>query len=300
MKKRVIYTDKNMRELKCALDGRFPLRIEHERLSDFLHNTAHFHWHPELEFAYVTQGSVICQANDTAYRLEAGNGIFFNTNTLHAYLLPEGEEDCLYKAILFEPSLLGQPESLIYEEYITPVLSNPCISGLFLDKTVYWQKELLSVLEEIALCHLNKPPCAKLRFLELLTRLWRILCENTAAVPEALPYPGKDIARMKQAMTYIQQSYSGVITLDDIAASCSLSQSECCRLFRRILHQSPMEYVISCRIRKSLPLLAGGRLTITEIAGMTGFQSSSYFAETFKKQTGMTPSAYRKEQLTVG
>ena len=30
---------------------------------------------------------------------------------------------------------------------------------------------------------------------------------------------------------------------------------------------------------------------------MTGFQSSSYFAETFKKQTGMTPSAYRKQFL---
>ena len=79
MQKRIIYTDKNMRELNRTLDGRFPLRVEHERLSDFLHSTALFHWHPEVEFAFVTDGSVICQINDTPCRLTAGDGIFFNT-----------------------------------------------------------------------------------------------------------------------------------------------------------------------------------------------------------------------------
>ena len=75
MQKRIIYTDKNMRELNRTLDGRFPLRVEHERLSDFLHSTAVFHWHPEVEFALVTDGSVICQINDTPCRLTAGDGI---------------------------------------------------------------------------------------------------------------------------------------------------------------------------------------------------------------------------------
>lgn len=296
MQKRIIYTDKNMRELNRTLDGRFPLRVEHERLSDFLHSTALFHWHPEVEFALVTDGSVICQINDTPCRLTAGDGIFFNTNVLHAYL-PDEKNDCLYKAILFDPVLLGQPGSFIFEEMITPLLSNSNLTGLPLSSTVDWQRELLSIIKEIALLDLNRASFLQLRFLELLSRLWRILYENTMETVTDHSRSGKDIARMKQAMTYIQQSYGSLITLDDIADACTLSQSECCRLFRRILHQSPMEYVISCRIEKSLPLLADGRLPITEIAGMTGFQSSSYFAETFKKQTGMTPSAYRKQFL---
>ena len=83
------------------------------------------------------------------------------------------------------------------------------------------------------------------------------------------------------------------ISLADIAASANISQSECCRLFRRILHQSPNEYVISCRISKSLGLLAEGRLSMTEIAGLCGFQSSSYFSETFKKVIGMSPRDYK-------
>lgn len=297
MTKRIIYTDKNMRELKLPLDGRFPLRVENERLSDYLHSTVPFHWHPAVEFAYVVQGSVICQANDTVRRLEPGNGMFFNTNTLHAYF-PVEKKDCVYKAILFDPSLLGLPGSFIYEERIVPILSNPASFGLFLAPAVNWQQELLAILEQIVSLVPTKVPCPELQNLELLARLWRILYENTSGAEDKLPRSSwRDIERMKQAMLYIQQSYDGPVTLEDIAASCSLSQSECCRLFNRILHQSPMEYVISCRIEKSLPLLAEGRLSVTEIAGMTGFQSSSYFAETFKKQTGMTPSSYRKEHL---
>lgn len=298
MTKRIIYTDKNMRELKFALDGRFPLRIEHERLSDYLHNTVQFHWHSAVEFAYITEGSVICQANDAIYHLKSGNGIFFNINTLHGYL-PDGKNDCLYKALIFDPSLLGAPGSFIYEKRIMPILSNPGAFGLPLEPGVNWQGEILSLLKQIISCDLEQVSCRELHNLEHLAKLWRILYENITEKEENFPNSsGRDISRMKQAMLYIQQSYSSLITLDDIAAVCSLSQSECCRLFNRILHQSPMEYVISCRIEKSLPLLAEGRLSITEIAGRTGFQSSSYFAETFKKQTGMTPSAYRKKYLT--
>ena len=43
-----------------------------------------------------------------------------------------------------------------------------------------------------------------------------------------------------------------------------------------------------------MSMLAKGGLSMTEIAEQTGFQSSSYFSETFKRLTGMTPSAYKK------
>ena len=293
MHKKTICTDKNQRELNKALSGRFPVCVEHEQLFDFIKRTVLVHWHPELEMAVVLEGSLICQVNGISYSLNPGEGIFINTNTLHAYF-PANEKDCIYKAVRFDPSLIGQPGSLIYEDYILPVLSSPRLSGIFLsDKP--WQKEILFSIREIARLDLDKVSCPELKILELITKLWTLLYENTVKSISKEPQSARDIARMKQAMTYIQNTYQTPVTLDDIASSCSLSQSECCRLFRRILHQSPMEYVISFRISKSLPLLSGGTLSITEIAGQTGFQSSSYFTETFRKLTGMTPTQYRKE-----
>ena len=32
-----------------------------------------------------------------------------------------------------------------------------------------------------------------------------------------------------------------------------------------------------------------------EVASMVGYEDSSYFARTFKKRTGMTPTQYRRE-----
>ena len=63
MQKRIIFTDEKKRELNKPIDGRFPLHIEHENIQDFLRCQVPFHWHPELEMAFVTKGSIICQAN---------------------------------------------------------------------------------------------------------------------------------------------------------------------------------------------------------------------------------------------
>ena len=100
---------------------------------------------------------------------------------------------------------------------------------------------------------------------------------------------------MRRALTFIEAHHLERITLADIAASMALSEGECCRLFRRMLRTSPMDYAISCRIRESLSLLAAGRLSVTEIAQRTGFSGSSYFTETFRRIMGMTPSAYRRQ-----
>lgn len=299
MKKRVIFTDEKKRELNMPLDGRFPLRIEHENIQDFLRCRIPFHWHPELEMAFVTKGSIICQANGTSYRLTEGTGILFNTNVLHGYM-QDGDEGCLYKALLYDVSLLfGQPGSLVYEHYTAPFLSNTALSSIFLDGSSPWQQELIDTAISMADKDLQQAPFLELSLLEGITKIWRLLCEHTGTEQPSSSRSVKDITRMKTVMAYIQEHCGGPISLAELASVCSLSQSECCRLFRRILHQSPNEYVISCRISKSLGLLAEGRLTMTEIAGLCGFQSSSYFSETFKKVIGMTPRDY-KHLVTPG
>ncbi|MGO5164877.1 MULTISPECIES: AraC family transcriptional regulator [unclassified Candidatus Paralachnospira] len=293
MQKRIIFTDEKKRELNKPIDGRFPLHIEHENIQDFLRCQVPFHWHPELEMAFVTKGSIICQANGATYRLTEGTGIFFNTNVLHAYM-QDDDNGCLYKAILCDISLLfGPPGSLIYERYIAPFLSDTTRSSILLDSSSSWQRELIDTAVSMADKDLQQAPFLELSLLEGITKIWRLLCEHTGAERPASSRSVRDITRMKAAMAYIQEHCGGSISLAELASVCSLSQSECCRLFRRILHQSPNEYVISCRISKSLGLLAEGRLSMTEIAGLCGFQSSSYFSETFKKVIGMSPRDYK-------
>jgi len=75
--------------------------------------------------------------------------------------------------------------------------------------------------------------------------------------------------------------------------------SECCRIFKRTIHVTPFEYLISHRINQSILLLKNTDKNITEIALNTGFGSISYYIEKFKTQTGYTPKKYRHHSRLV-
>lgn len=54
------------------------------------------------------------------------------------------------------------------------------------------------------------------------------------------------------------------------------------------------------RVRKAQQLLLHTRHKISDIAGQCGFNSFSQFNRIFNKQSGMSPSAFRKAQGLSG
>jgi transcriptional regulator GlxA family with amidase domain len=75
-----------------------------------------------------------------------------------------------------------------------------------------------------------------------------------------------------------------------------MCRSKCCRLFKQILHQTAIEYLLHYRIKKSLSLLTETDLNITEISDACGFRSASYYTEVFNKIIGISPRDYRKKK----
>lgn len=299
MEKRIVKTDNKQRELGQSLDGNFPLAVNYEKLSDFFHDTFGCHWHPELEFAFVIQGSMEFQINGTPYILKKGDGIFINTNALHT-ARQVSQEDCSYRVIRFDPSLIGGvSESSIYEKYINPILSCASLACHSLSNEIEWQKKIIDSLFKISILYKEQPVCYELDILSTLIFMWHLLYENTIKNESNIGMNSKDVIRMKKALLFIQTSYKDKMTLEDIAVSCSLSKSELCRLFQRILHQSPIEYTIFYRIKQSLALIAMDKYTITEIAQKVGFTGSSYFTESFRKLIGKTPSQYKKDLKSI-
>ena len=48
-------------------------------------------------------------------------------------------------------------------------------------------------------------------------------------------------------------------------------------------------------MQKAAALLAEGRLSVMEIAGMSGYENCSKFAAAFRGEYGMSPSDYRRQ-----
>ena len=59
---------------------------------------------------------------------------------------------------------------------------------------------------------------------------------------------------------------------------------------------TPIEYVTNYRLNKACELMADGK-NVTEAALLSGFNSSSYFSETFKKKYKISAREYKKRLL---
>ena len=282
------------REIKSHGDYAFPVLVSPERLDAYEMGSFACHWHPEIEFTLILTGEILYQVNDRTYHLKKGDGVFCNANMLHTGRHADNH-DCTYLSVTVNPSLLyGYEASLLQTKFIQPVTENPLLPSASFSREVPWEREVLSHLDTIRHLWQEPPRSYELRLLTELYQIWILLFDHLDL--DARPSSGdvRELERLRRIVTFIHGHYMEHISLEDISGCVNMCKSECCRLFRRFLHQSPIDYVISCRITAAMSMLAKGGLSMTEIAEQTGFQSSSYFSETFKRLTGMTPSAYKK------
>ena len=93
---------------------------------------------------------------------------------------------------------------------------------------------------------------------------------------------------------YIEQHYKENITLDLLAEKASINKYYMAHAFKREYGVSPINYLIACRIQEGKRLLAETDLSLSQIATVLGFSSSSYFSQSFRNAEGTSPPEYRK------
>ena len=83
--------------------------------------------------------------------------------------------------------------------------------------------------------------------------------------------------------------------ISGLAAAGNISKSECCRFFKKVMRQTPFEYLLRYRIQKSVPLLLSAEMNVTEVAEAVGFVGPSYYSEIFRRWMDCSPTEYRKQ-----
>lgn len=99
---------------------------------------------------------------------------------------------------------------------------------------------------------------------------------------------------VRMAMAYLHEHFSGPISRWDLAQYVCISEDYLTYCFRQELGTTPMQYLQRYRVNQAKPLLKNSQKSITEIALEVGFTDSGYFSRVFRRQTGMSPEAFRR------
>jgi AraC family transcriptional regulator len=112
--------------------------------------------------------------------------------------------------------------------------------------------------------------------------------------PSDEPRRGLAPWQVKRVTRYMIDHLDECVTLDALADLVNLSRHHFCTAFRLATGRPPYEWLLAERIARASSLLASTCLPVTEIALSVGYATPSAFATAFRRQIGLTPSAFRR------
>jgi len=101
--------------------------------------------------------------------------------------------------------------------------------------------------------------------------------------------------KLQPVFEYIEHNFRKPLTIQDMADILDITPQHLCSLFKKALHTRPFEYLNSYRINRSKAfLMQHSDWKISRVARETGYENEAYFSSMFRKQTGLTPSQFRR------
>ena len=100
--------------------------------------------------------------------------------------------------------------------------------------------------------------------------------------------------RMERVKRFIERHAFEDLSLAAIGSCVNMSAFALLRQFKAHTGSTPHEFLMALRVERARELLARDPRMIGEVSAAVGFRDQRYFARWFRKETGMTPSAFRE------
>ena len=145
------------------------------------------------------------------------------------------------------------------------------------------------LIKECMSTSITKDALADLTLQELLIRI--IQTQTAKAIDDGcFSDPNNPITPV---IEFIRMNLKENISLKILSEKACMSTTSFYRFFRRELGMSPIEFVISEKLKCAKQLLKNPKIHINEVCYLSGFEDSNYFIRLFKKHEGITPKQYQ-------
>lgn len=265
--------------------------FDHENPNDA---NSFWHYHPEIELVYISGGSGKRQIGMHLSNYFDGDLILIGSQVPHSGFTESFSDFRKEIVIQFKPDFLGNAISNVHEFKLISSLFERAKQGVVFSGEI--KKDVGLRMEGIQFENQLE------RLLTLIKILNDLALSNERTLLNAESYSlstnFKDNERIKLIFNYIRQNFSREVSLPDIASIIHMTPQSFCRFFKKSTKKTFVQFLNEYRMNHAIKLLIDTDLDIKTISYETGFNNLSNFFRVFKRTTGFTPEAYRKNLIT--
>ena len=252
------------------------------------------HWHDEFEIIYVRSGFLTVSISGESYIGKTGEAFVVSPGNLHLMGSQSGTVD--YYTFLFPLKYISfRTDDMLDEKLLEPLNSGHLMICPRVKDTA---KELCEQLIEIYEAKKDESESkittqvrTKIILLQFILEMWKkgfVIEKDTS---------GRNTVE-KEMVSYIQQNFTGKISLREFGEQFHLSEKYISRYFKEHFHITLSQYVTYLRLEHAKQLLQDTDIPVTAVAMQSGYQNVSYFIRSFQKAYAVSPLKYRKNNYS--
>ncbi len=236
------------------------------------------------EISYIISGEAVIYNNDKPQKVKSGDIHIVGKGEKHKIVVDKNT-NFRYVCIGFELS----PNASSYK-VLNNIFHTPGISVL---KAVYEIRTLVSLLmNELYTKILFHEDMIEMLILQILILIHRKVVLGINHDPKSAESIGSNA--IYQIMRFVDSNILNITTVEDIASELSYSKYYISHVFKEKTGLTVLNYITKRKIEIATELLKSNTLSISSIAEKLNYESTQSFSKMFKKQTGMSPAAFRK------
>ncbi len=279
----VAYVDRAVDEI---IDHSVPMMVTscgYYRLKTY-HNfhTTRIFGRRDYQLLYVASGKTFFTCHGKAYTVTKGQMVLYRPGEPQDYIYHGTDKPEVYWV-----HFTGSEVQAFLEDLKLPAGENVFLCG---SSPVYAQL-FDQMIQELQLRRTHYDDLLPLLLRQILLSLNRFLEESRSFGTQIL-------SEMEFAAKYFQVHYHEPICIEDYALSHNMSVCWFNRSFKKLVHMTPMQYILSLRMTNAKKLLDDTDYHISEVARAVGYDNALYFSRLFHKHIGLSPSEYRKNNTT--
>lgn len=250
------------------------------------------HFENVYQLLFMMNGKIRYQVKDQQYEVTKGGMIVLNTMEEHTLEVLEYPYERYI--IQIRPEFFSQ--EVKYPEVIAMFIKRPANFSHLLSVSEPVWNYLYGIIKEMETEYQNQRAYWELFVGADLRRMFITIFRECADVL-AMMKIGTGVTVAYNVMNYLNHHFTEDMNVDRIATALFLNRDYIAHVFKEETGFSLMGYVISLRINRAKLLLSETNRPITDVAVDCGYTNFTYFSKQFRKHTGMSPSAFRKDSF---